>query len=206
MHEADETGRTDLPSPHRCGRRGFLAACALGPILGLRRGWAEDDAPGPKAGGLDTESRISLALMRFRQGYHCSQAMLEAFAPDLGLEPEAARRLAAALAGGSGVGGEGGVVGSAYLVLGARHASPAPACGDVAREEALWSRVRALVAAFRQRHGAITCRELLGVDVFTRAGHEEALRRDLYSTRCPAHIRSGIEILEALAGEPPWSL
>lgn len=156
--------------------------------------------------GLGTEDRVSLALMRFREGYHCAQAVLEAYAEELGLEAEVARRLAAALAGGSTVGGECGVVGSGYLVLGARHANSVPAHGDTDREPALWSRVRRFTEEFRRRHGALTCRELLGVDVFARAGREEALRLDLFATRCPGHIRSGIEILDALAGEPPWSL
>jgi hypothetical protein len=36
-----------------------------------------------------------------------------------------------------------------------------------------------------------------------RTGRDEALRRNLFATRCPGHIRSGIEILDALTGESP---
>ncbi len=182
-------------------RRRFLAtACCLGPTLALaaylpaaRR---EDPAPSPSA--LGTKERIDLALARFQQGFHCSQSVLEAYAGDFGIEPELARRLAVGLAGGSTVGGECGTVGSAYLVLGLRHGSLAPAYGNTEREAELWSRVRRFVAEFKKRHGSLNCRELLGVDAFTREGREEALRKNLFATRCHGFIRDAITILESL--------
>ncbi len=183
------------------GRRAFMAAaCCFGP--GLRLGhsdWKLQDSKSGAAGlFLKTEDRVAMALMRFREGYHCSQAVFEAYAVDFDLDPDLARRLAAALAGGSTVGGECGVVGSAYLVLGLKYAGYRPAHGDTEREERLWSRVRQLLAEFEKRNGAITCRELLGVDAFAREGREEALRKNLFVTRCPKYIRDGIEILDSL--------
>jgi C_GCAxxG_C_C family probable redox protein len=147
---------------------------------------------------LKTEDRVALALMRFREGFHCSQSVFEAYAADFDLDPELARRLPAALAGGSTVGGECGVIGSAYLVLGLRYAGHRPAHGDTQREQRLWSRVRQFLAEFKKRNGAINCRELLGVDAFTKEGREEALRKNLFVTRCPKHIRDGIEIIDSL--------
>ncbi len=184
-----------------CGRRAFMAiACCFWP--GLRLGhsdWKLQDRKGDAAGlFLKTEDRVAVALMRFREGFHCSQSLFEAYAVDFDLDPDLARRLAAALAGGSTVGGECGVVGSAYLVLGLKYAGYQPAHGDTEREERLWSRVRQFLAEFKKRNGAITCRELLGVDAFAREGREEALRRNLFVTRCPKYIRDGIEILDSL--------
>jgi C_GCAxxG_C_C family probable redox protein len=135
--------------------------------------------------------------MRFRMGFHCSQCVFEAYASDYGLEPELARRLASALAGGSTVGGECGAVASGYLVLGLRHGRTLPAHGKVERESELWDRVRQFVAEFRKRHGSINCRELLGVDVFTAEGQREAVKKGLFVTRCPQYIRDAITILEA---------
>jgi C_GCAxxG_C_C family probable redox protein len=184
-----------------CGRRRFLAtfscfppACTLAINPSVRQRSRSDLVPT----SLTTEDRIALALLRFREGFHCSQSVMEAYAADFGLEPEMARSMAAALAGGSTVGGECGVIGSGYLVLGLKYAGFLPAHGDVEREDRLWSRVRRFLAEFRTRHGAITCRELLGVDVFTKEGREEALRSNLFAGRCPNHIRSGIEILDSL--------
>jgi C_GCAxxG_C_C family probable redox protein len=136
--------------------------------------------------------------MRFREGFHCSQSVFEAYAADFDLDPQLARRLAAALAGGSTVGGECGVVGSAYLVLGLKYAGDRAAHGDTEREDRLWSRVRQFLSEFRKRNGAITCVELLGVDAFSREGREEALRKNLFVKRCPKYIRDGIEILDSL--------
>jgi C_GCAxxG_C_C family probable redox protein len=138
-------------------------------------------------------------LKRFKEGYHCSQSVLEAYAGDFGIEPAQAHRLGAALAGGSTVGGECGAVGGGYLVLGLRHARSDPSYGDVERENELWSRARRFVAEFEKRHGALNCRELLGVDVFTREGRREALRRNLFVTRCHGYIEEAITILDAVA-------
>jgi C_GCAxxG_C_C family probable redox protein len=124
--------------------------------------------------------------------------VLEAYAADFDLDPELARRLAAALAGGSTVGGECGVVGSAYLVLGLKYAGYRAAHGETEREDRLWGRVRQFLAEFKKRNGSITCRELLGIDAFTREGRDEALRKNLFVTRCPKYIRDGIEILDSL--------
>ena len=138
---------------------------------------------------LNTEDRIAVASMRFKMGYHCSQA---------GLEPELALRLASALAGGSTVGGECGAVASGYLVLGLRHGRTWPAHGNVRRESELWDRVRRFVAEFRKRHGAITCRELLGIDVFAEEGWREAQKKGLFTNRCPQYVRDVITILDEL--------
>jgi len=185
----------------KCDRRSLLAgACCFLPVLTLgdHLRASQDKDKNPRNAMVATKDRIALALRRFRQGYHCSQSVLEAYARDFGIDLILAQRMAAALAGGSTVGGECGVVGSAYLVLGLKYAVPLPASGDVEMKDELWRRVHSFLAEFKKRHGAITCVELLGIDAFTREGRNEALRKNLFSTRCPNYIRSGIEILDSL--------
>jgi C_GCAxxG_C_C family probable redox protein len=185
------------------GRRQFLASWSLCPLVAFAAGCATQDAendgeestsPLPRT----TEDRVELALRRFQGGFHCSQSVLEAYAADFGLDPELARRIAAGLAGGSTVGGECGAVSAAYLVLGLRHGRTTPAYGDVEQEKELWDRVRSFVEEFESRHGALTCRELLGVDAFSREGYEEASRRKLFRTRCPSYVQDAVEILDSL--------
>jgi C_GCAxxG_C_C family probable redox protein len=147
---------------------------------------------------LTTEDRIALAQMRFKEGFHCSQSVLAAYAEELGLDTDLALKMAAGLAGGSTVGGECGTVSAGYLILGLKHARLVPAGGDVAKEEELFGRIRKLVETFRSKHGSINCRELLGVDVFTREGYQEGLRRNLYGTRCPNFIRDAITTIDSL--------
>jgi C_GCAxxG_C_C family probable redox protein len=183
------------------GRRRFLAAaCSFAPALALaeRLPALEQGESDASPVGLPTEARVDRALRQFGMGFHCAQCVLEAYAAEFGIEPMVARRMANALAGGSGVGGECGAVASGYLVLGLRHGSTKPAYGDVDKEEELFGRIRRFVAEFKSRHGAITCRELLGVDVFTKEGREEGLRKDLFATRCPNYVRDAITIVDSL--------
>ena len=197
--DADQSTSTKAPSQPE--RRRFLAtACSAAPALALvcslaRAKATEEEVPAvsPK-----TEARIDAALRQFGMGFHCAQSVFEVYAVDFGIDRMTARRMANALAGGSGVGGECGAVASGYLVLGLRHGSTTPAYGDVDKESELFSRISRLVAEFKKRHGAITCRELLGVDVFTKAGREEELRKDLISRRCPNYIRDAITIVDSL--------
>jgi C_GCAxxG_C_C family probable redox protein len=178
------------------GRRGFLAGigslATVGPRGPVRNGNANDDSL------LTSEQRIEVSMMNFESGFHCAQAVLEAYADDHGLDPLLARRMAAALAGGSTVGGECGAVAAGYLVLGMRHGLTRPTFGDVDQEKELFGRLRRFVEGFRERHGTLNCRELLGVDVFTAEGREEGHRRGLFRTRCPGHIRDVVDLLETL--------
>jgi C_GCAxxG_C_C family probable redox protein len=190
--------RKTPPYPER--RRFLAAACSLAPALALA-----DNLPQLEEGGsesasvsLPTEARVDRALRQFGMGFHCAQSVLETYAADFGIDPMVARRMANALAGGSGIGGECGAVASGYLVLGLRHGSTKPAYGDVDKEAELFGRISRFVGEFKKRHGAITCRDLLGVDVFTKEGREEALRKDLFTTRCPNYIRDTIMILDSL--------
>jgi C_GCAxxG_C_C family probable redox protein len=144
------------------------------------------------------EDRIEMALTRHRNGFHCSQSVLAAYADDLGIPVDLALRMAAALAGGSTVGGECGAVAAGYLILGARHGLAMPTGGDVGRDGALFGRLRRFAEQFKDCHGSLNCRELLGVDVFTREGLAEGRRRGLFVDRCRRYIRDAIAILESL--------
>jgi C_GCAxxG_C_C family probable redox protein len=185
----------------RGDRRDFLtAACALAPICGL----ADPGSPGraqrkrTPTGALPVEARVDRALRQFGMGFHCAQSVLEVYAPDFGMDPMMARRIANPLAGGSGVGGECGAVASACLILGLRHGNTTPAFGDVDKEAELFARISQLITEFRKRNGAINCRELLGVDLFTKEGRDEASRNNLVAIRCQTYIQDAIEILESL--------
>jgi C_GCAxxG_C_C family probable redox protein len=190
-------GRTPPQAERRC----FLAAaCSLIPPLALAKGLPQlqGSENGAASASIPTEARVDRALREFAMGFHCAQSVFEAYAADFGIDPMVARRMTNALAGGSGVGGECGAVASCYLVLGLRHGDTEPVYGDVDKEAELFGRISRLVAEFKKRHGAITCRELLGVDVFTKEGREEAQHKDLIMTRCPNYIRDAITIVDSL--------
>jgi C_GCAxxG_C_C family probable redox protein len=109
---------------------------------------------------------VELALA----GYSCSEAVLAAFGPGLGLERQTAARMAAGLAGGIGLTGRTcGVVAASVLVLGLKFGPDK--VGD------RYQRHRAMVLGgefcerFKALHGSLECRELCkGMDLGTPEG------------------------------------
>ncbi len=64
-------------------------------------------------------SRIENAVSRFAEGYNCSQAVLSAYAEQLGVDGETALKIAAGFGGGLGRMAETcGAVTGAFMVLG----------------------------------------------------------------------------------------
>ena len=144
-------------------------------------------------------TRAELAVERFKEGFHCSQAVLEAWADECSLDPLQARRIATPLAGGSGLGGECGALTGAFLVMGARWG--VSRAGDDEGFLAVMSRVRELARQFKSLHGAVNCSELLGLDVFSEAGYREFQERNLKITQCVKYVEDVMGLLEeALSG------
>lgn len=140
--------------------------------------------------------RCTLAKQRFTEGFHCSQAVLEAFAPDYGLDPVLARKIANPLAGGSGLGGECGAVTGAFMVLGMAYGMADP--NDREAFQTTFEKVGAFVTAFKTRHGKLNCRELIGLDVFSQEGMNEFMDRDIKLTQCIRYVEDAVEITEEI--------
>jgi C_GCAxxG_C_C family probable redox protein len=142
-------------------------------------------------------SRAEDAERAFRAGCSCSQAVLQAFSPELGLPRDMALKVAAGFGGGLGrLGQTCGAVTGAIMVLGLRHSGPNPA--DRSAREHIYAQVRKFVAQFNARHGSTLCRELLGCDISTPEGWQQAHAQGLITTRCPEFIRGAVEILGTL--------
>ena len=102
------------------------------------------------------------------QGYSCSQAVLAAFSDLANVDRDALLRLSAGLGGGiADLREVCGAVASGVLALDMIYAEGAP--DRRRRAEVDYPRLRAFVQAFRDLNGAITCRELLGVEGAKRA-------------------------------------
>ena len=96
----------------------------------------------------------------FLEGYNCAQAVVGAFADELGMTQRQAVRLASSFGGGMGgmretCGAVTGMLTVAGLLFG--YDSPA----DDAGKKVHYAHVRALAEAFRARHETLVCRELL---------------------------------------------
>ena len=140
--------------------------------------------------------RTDLALARFSEGFSCSQSVLAAFAPELGLDVDAALRVSAAFGGGMGrLGHTCGVVTGALMVLGLHYGATV---ADPAAKELTYAKARDFVAKFEARHGATDCADLLGVNIGTPEGQAAAREANLFKTTCPGLVASAAAILEEI--------
>lgn len=104
-----------------------------------------------------------LARYLFEKGCNCAQAVFLAFSDLTGMERESALRLSSSFGGGMGRLREVcGAVSGMFMAAGLLYGTDDTASQE---EKAVhYARVQALAAAFREKHGSIICRELLGVD------------------------------------------
>ena len=142
-------------------------------------------------------NRKEEALKRFREGFSCSQSVLSVFAPELGLEEKTALKVAGGFGGGMGrMALTCGAVTGAYMVIGLKHGSTHPA--EKEAKQKTQERVRQFRAKFEERNRSCICRDLLGCDISTKEGIEEATRRGLIQTVCPKLVGDAVEILEEI--------
>lgn len=125
----------------------------------------------------------------FLKSMNCSQAILETYGPAYGLDPAMARRLGTGFAGGMGTGSDCGALTGAVMVLGLKYGPGT---------EATLKEVGKLMAEFKARHGQTTCSALLGTNMGTAAGVQEAAGKGYFTSRCPGYVLSAGDILEKL--------
>src|SRR5512137_2490461 len=102
-------------------------------------------------------TRIEEAVALFKQGSSCSQAVVAAFAPSLGLDRDTALRLASGFGGGMGRLAETcGAVTGAFMVLGLKYGA---ATTDKQAKETIYALVRDFAQRFKAVHGSILCRD-----------------------------------------------
>jgi C_GCAxxG_C_C family probable redox protein len=128
--------------------------------------------------------------------YNCAQSAFAGCCPFESLDEQTCLIVAGPFGGGMGRTGQTcGAVTGALMALGARHGQlmatdPATARGP------LYERVAAFTEAFRQQHGALTCRELTGCDMRTPEGQADFKARDLHHTLCRKLVASAVKLVE----------
>ncbi len=144
--------------------------------------------------------RIEHAVAMFTEGYSCAQSVLAAYAPDYGLDREAALRLAAPFGGGvSRTDGPCGAVNGALMVLGL-------ARGHVtADDEAASAHTREAVQEYLRRFeslaGCTGCTALLGANL-AEPGVAERVKEDgLAAEVCPGLVRRACGLLEEMLAD-----
>ena len=137
----------------------------------------------------------------FSGGCNCAQAVVGAYAEEIGLSQEQAMRLASSFGGGMGGMRETcGAVTGMFMVLGLARGYDTP--GDDAAKKAHYARVRALGEAFREKEGTIICRELLASLPGKLQADPLPRTEEYYRVRpCVRFVEEAARLLERELGE-----
>ena len=137
------------------------------------------------------------AVEAFTQGFNCSQAVLSAFSPALGLDRDAALKLSCAFGAGMGRTCQTcGAVTGAYMAIGMKHGRDR--LEDPDKRDKTYSLVNEFARRFKAKHKSVNCRDLLGCDLGDPAGAKKASDEKLFRTLCPEFVRTAAEILEEI--------
>jgi C_GCAxxG_C_C family probable redox protein len=147
--------------------------------------------------------RSERALELFSQNYNCAQSVFAASATGKGLSET--QRLALAAPFGGGIAQLGEVCGAltgALLAL-AEADEEAMASDPATARIALYARIRKLTEAFRETHGSILCRELIGCSFDTEEGRRSFKERGVRQNICNKLVVFAAEQVVALTAASP---
>jgi C_GCAxxG_C_C family probable redox protein len=141
--------------------------------------------------------RVEQAVNMFTDGYSCAQSLLGIYGPLLGVDREAALRLASPLAGGiSRTDGPCGAATGALLVLGLKYGHVDP--DDEAGSDRIRNVTQDFLRRYRQLAGSTGCTDILGVNLSVPEDLERAESEELYEVACPGAVRTAARLLEEL--------
>jgi len=137
------------------------------------------------------------ALASFRSGFTCSSAVFSTFSAELGLDPEAAKKISCGFGAGiSKTGNICGAVSGGIMVIGLKYGKTKE--GDDAATEKTRALVRKFMQEFTERHGSVNCTELLGYNLSKPEEYEKARDSKLFVTKCPELVGDAAAILEKI--------
>ena len=141
-------------------------------------------------------SKVQQAVAMFEDSFNCSQAILATYGPQHGLSQLDGLRVGCGFGGGMRRAETCGAVTGALMVLGLRYGPKNPQ--DKSAKETVYAHVIDFCSRFESRCGSITCRDLLGCDLSTLEGKQQAVATDLFKTVCPKMVEAAAEILEQI--------
>jgi len=143
-------------------------------------------------------ARNDVAEEKFFAGYNCAQAVLHSFCDDLGLDKDAALRMACGFGAGMARKQEVcGAITGGIIALGLKHGRGERQ--DRKPTEETYRKVRELMTRFESRHGTCLCRALLnGCDLNTAAGQRSFAENDLQNKICKGCVTTVVEALEEI--------
>ena len=136
----------------------------------------------------------------FRSGANCAQSVLVPFAAECGMSEEEAMKLASSFGAGMGRLREVcGALSAAFMVLGVKRGYACLDCKDV--KDAHYACVQRFAAAFKEAHGSLLCRDLLGLGEGPDSPISEPRTEAYYAERpCETFIAFAADRLERVLG------
>jgi len=133
---------------------------------------------------------IQIAQERFAQGFNCSQSVFSAFASELNISDEIALKLASPFGGGvSHQGNVCGVVTGALMTLGLHSGN-----ATTDKKDETYRLAEEFLSRFQERYGTILCRELIGMDISTPNGLQNAREQGVFKSICPGLVESATKL------------
>ncbi len=144
-------------------------------------------------------SRAVIAEKLHLDGFNCSQAVFTALSEPLGLDRALALKIASPFGGGIGRTGETcGAVSGALMALGYHLGFSEP---DPQAKERVYTLTREFMRRFCEQNGALDCKALLGIDLSTPEGLQEARDQGVFTSKCLQFIAGAVAIAEEMLGE-----
>ena len=137
-------------------------------------------------------NKSELAAGQLEGGFTCSTSVLLPFCEDYDLDTDTAARLSCGFGGGCSSGELCGAAAGAVMVIGLKHGQES--AGDAAAKANCRGHVTAFLEKFKEKNGALTCRDLLGCDTSTEEGF--AIYQQKRGVVCFGAVRSAADILE----------
>jgi C_GCAxxG_C_C family probable redox protein len=134
----------------------------------------------------------------FKEGFSCSMAVLGTYCERFGLDKKLAYKVSSGFGGGMHCDQTCGSVTGAFMVIGLKFGRTRADDIDAKMKTAQMTNVFA--KKFKERHGSIGCTDLIGVNISTPEGYEEAKKKDLFKQVCPKFVISAAEILDEILG------
>jgi len=138
------------------------------------------------------------ALEYFHNSFNCSQSVLTAFVPDLGLSEDECMKVACAFGGGMGRQQlTCGAVTGALMTLGLKYGKGKE--NDDAKKMNTYAKTLEFFHAFEKEHSSINCKELLnGLDMNTEEGMSKIKELDLFNIKCDKYVSDAVKIVEEI--------
>ncbi|SDN66106.1 C-GCAxxG-C-C family protein [Acetanaerobacterium elongatum] len=135
-----------------------------------------------------------IALGCVKQKFNCAQSTFSAFAEEVGIDQGTALKVASCFGGGMKCGEVCGAVTGVLMAIGMKYGSVTP--DDYEKHQQAYIKGIQFIKQFKQQHGSILCKDLLGYDTSNPAEMAKVLEKGLHISVCAKAITDAIETAE----------